>query len=220
MLLSLSKNGPPIWFLGPTSNLLVSLNYLDPGPKEVDFNTLSILDKKIVILAIRAGQVVSNLKEEVLLDIYKKELIALTPKVKEKTDDRVKSLLEKSEQETTSLETDCSELVKQPFKILNEMVLERKNDIKFLRILLKQEEKNKNRSSVKSLIKKCQKELSKVIKEKIEETKPSLKVSSSTLEMTKLEKTLSKSVVESGEDKEEITLTEEEFRALAEGRAL
>ena len=61
MQIKLSEFGPSMWFLGEPRRLIVSLNFMSPGPVEVDFASLSQPDQNKLLTAIRQGIIESDI---------------------------------------------------------------------------------------------------------------------------------------------------------------
>lgn len=81
MQITLEKHGPPMWFLGDSSNLKAHLTYLDPGPVDVDFDSLTENEQKALLIALRDKIIISN---ENFDDLYQRWLKSRPAQTEEK----------------------------------------------------------------------------------------------------------------------------------------
>lgn len=81
MKICLTKNGPAMWFLGSPEKLIVSLNYINPGPVKINFDKLDEVSKQKLVKDISLGWIESDEDIDLsqLEDIGSKELRMMTP---------------------------------------------------------------------------------------------------------------------------------------------
>jgi len=68
--LTLLDDGPPFFFLGDPKQLVFSLTYQAPGPKDLEFDTLSLGDQKKILAHILAEHLECDQSYEVLYGEY------------------------------------------------------------------------------------------------------------------------------------------------------
>lgn len=221
LALTLSSIGPSMWFLGKPGELKISLTCNDPGPKEIDFRSLSSSEQRTIILAIRREHLIADVPIDKLIGLYQEQLYQKreeeTPEIVQQAREEQKpALLDDTAKRATELTAFCQELAQQSIRALQVTIQEKKEDIAFLKKMLNIEALNKNRTTIRNLIKKHLEKHFENVSGSIEQSynpdAPDLAAG------TKLEATLSSDVVEL--EQETIQLTEDQIRALTEGRAI
>jgi hypothetical protein len=83
MWIKLSDDGPAMWFLGSPRAIRLSLNFDNPGPVDIDFESLSDLEQNQIMSAVREGKLESGTPFQDLYRIWGKkkgeELAAAIP---------------------------------------------------------------------------------------------------------------------------------------------
>jgi len=167
-------NGPPIWFLGEPKKVKVSLTYQQPGPETIEFEKLSELEQKQILIGIQKKTLESDKSYMDLYNLYlqgqpKEEAPSqevqtyLNKKKEKKVEKKQLSVLAKREKQEQKFKSRCEHISKQTTRAIK-AAIKNEDDLRLLRTLLQMELKNKNRISVKDLlqehIRKIQKEIS------------------------------------------------------------
>lgn len=224
MWIKLKKNGPAMWFLGdPPKNIKVNLNFVNPGPVDLDFKSLQLGEQKQVLIALKEEKIETDEDYQNLYNIYTK-LLSQKEEIVEENDkpikkkfslfkkDSVAQLQKDREKREIQLKERCNYLSKQSIKAIKS-ALKKEKDVKFLKMFLEMEESKKGRVSIidfiKTQIRKFQKEVAVSLK-KNKDTEP--------IKLDTPGATYSKDVVESNEGT--ISLSREELVSLAIGKEL
>lgn len=154
MKIWLSEDGPPMWFLGEPRKLIASLNMQNPGPIELDFDNLGLLDQMRVLTAMKNGAITGDPAFEVLYAEWSKKNKS-TPKSSDTTaTDQAKAVVDsrlRVEVARTEKETKFQERVTwalgQSIKGLKN-IIQNCDDLRFLREVLKAEQVGKGRKTV------------------------------------------------------------------------
>ena len=211
-----------MWFLGKPKQIKISLNFVDPGPVEVDFNTLELEEQKYILVSLQNGSLKTDEPFQDLLKTYnkKKQKVEAPPEVheylkKQKVDKRQEELLKikaQTEARAQAIVDRCEFLSKQKVKVIKSE-LKKEKDVKFLRAFLETEEASGKRPSIVILIKDR-------IRANTKEVALQLHASEQTppIPIKVPEATFGGDVVESEDTT--ITLTSEQLKKLAEGHRL
>lgn len=214
MQIWLNPDGPPMWFLGEPKKIIVSLNYVEPGPVEVDFESLEETAQKQLLVGLRDGLVLSDKSFQDLYQVWLKS----RPTVQEVTEDpqeqirlavarqaaeRVAQRQKLNQDKERKFEERCSYLSQQSVAALKTTV-NNETDERVLHALLKIEEQGKQRTMVVRCIHdKLRRIEAQRAKDIEKETQRQIKAN------PQMKKTSPMSVVES--DQETITLTPEDL---------
>lgn len=150
----LHEEGPPIWFLGEPKDLIVTLTLNEPGPVELDFESLNDQQKARVIQSLNTLQIESDVsvselqnreqkqnqkKEDMAADINL-AVVERLQKEKEKADQIRK------EKEEKLLER-CKYIMDKPVRAIKS-ALKNEKDMKLFDKLFTLEQQGKNRKMV------------------------------------------------------------------------
>ena len=164
MKIKLSENSPvSMLFIGEPKNLVASLTFANPGPVDLDFDTLSRQQQLKVLNALKQGVVETDTPFQ---DLYDKWNLSQpksppedkpvpqtdTPVVKDpsKAEERMALEKERADKEQKLFER-CSLLLKQNTKVIQAELLG-EEDTRFIRNLLQMESANKQRKIVLSFL--------------------------------------------------------------------
>lgn len=164
MQITLTDLGPPIWFLGEPKNLIVSLNFANPGPVELDFTKLERVHQQRVLLALQNGYLESDIPFQEIYECYTKSAppapkmvapdeiasapvantVAATTKLL--ADQRLQIEAERQEKEEKIKEKCLLKLKGSVVAAVSNLVGE--EDPRYLRMLISYEQQGKNRKMV------------------------------------------------------------------------
>ena len=167
--IKLTDKSPPFWFLGDPKNLIVNLNFRDPGPVQVNFEELSESDRKKIIQSMQLRHIDTDVNLSELNDVHlrlqspflpsiqdfvepsgplpvaeeieekKPEVI---PEEKEVDIKKVQSETIKQDEKDRKFNERCQFLIKQNFSALKSTLKDCK-DVRLLRFLKETEKKRK-----------------------------------------------------------------------------
>lgn len=159
MQIQLNVDASPMWFLGEPKNIVLSLNYQQPGPVEVDFDELEESLQKKLLISIRDGIIISDISFQNLYQVWLKSrpTVEETPpedpqaamreaiarQAAERVAKREKELREKEEK----FQKRCRQITEQSLRALKTMINEEKDE-RTVRHVLAIEEQEKQRSMV------------------------------------------------------------------------
>ena len=140
--LILADDGPPFFFLGDPKRLILSLTYQDPGPMPIDFEDLSLVDQKKIIIAVSREQLESDVPYPALVTEYEKLFSKDAPVVPEPQAPPkepagappVVDPTEERNQQEASFQKECQTIVKQKIKAIKAN-LENESDLRKLRTI-------------------------------------------------------------------------------------
>lgn len=152
-------DGITMWFLGEPKDLIVNLNFVNRGPVELDFSSLSDVNQNRLISAIRSKQLESDITFEDLIALKRKpDTTTVTHPISAVGQSTTVTISEgppqvaktldflKNEMETKKIER-CQFILRRSVRSIKAAVSEA-NDISLTKTLIKMEESNKARKSV------------------------------------------------------------------------
>jgi hypothetical protein len=179
-----------MWFLGEPTNLIVSLNFANPGPVELDFDGLSTDQQKQILNSIQAG----HIKTDVDFNELNRRWLRSNPPVKQETpqhnealalniemakrkEERLKKAEERKMREDAEREKMVKNLIDVSIRALKQGIAGNR-DITFIRMLLAAEKVNQNRKGairllqekIEALLVAKQKEVDREVRRKSKET--------------------------------------------------
>lgn len=158
MQITLNTDVSPMWFLGEPKSLVVSLNYLEPGPVELDFEKLEESQQKQLLLALKGGTIMSDMTYDALYQVWLKSRPAVEEVVEDpqaqlrlamarQIQDRVERRKQAQVDKEAKFQERCNYLSQQSVKALKATIT-KENDERILNALLRIEEQGKQRTMV------------------------------------------------------------------------
>lgn len=176
--ISLHEDGPPMWFLGEPKTPKIALNFMEPGPIIVEFDSFNDSEKTQIIRAIELNRITSSievleLKKSMVIPEVKavensepKEFIPIKETQKEKPKSPIDAFLKQRNEEMTSISNEVLNLKAQQIKTKIKEI----KDIKLLRKMRTIELDGHNRKTIIGAISKQISDLSKIAKDSIQDT--------------------------------------------------
>lgn len=179
--ISLHEDGPPMWFLGEPKTPKIALNFMEPGPIIIEFDSFNDSEKTQIIRAIELNRITSSVdilllkKSMVMPEIKPTEVsepaktVALIQEKKNKKEglkSPIDVFLKQRNEEMTSMSNEILSLKAQQIKAKIKEI----KDIKLLRKMKTIELDGHNRKTIIGAILKQISDLSKVAKDSIQDT--------------------------------------------------
>jgi len=217
MQIKLSMFGPPMWFLGDPKNLTVNLNYMNPGPVELNFGSLSTDEQQKVLQSVQNGQLECDIT---YAQLYQ-EWATSGPAIEVPQDPQVEAIRQRISGMREQLETErkvrenkdqekCSYLLSGSVRAMKAAITGMK-DIKLVHRLLVEEKVGKKRKGVVTALEKKQHQLALAVQARVAK-----KINSATKLQNKTRipgETIKFNVVES--EQESVVLTPSDLIAAA-----
>lgn len=158
MQVTLTDMGPPMFFLGDPRNLILSLSFANPGPVELDFDSLERIQQQKILSALQNGHLESDIPFQELYEGFSKSAPPKAPTpispVADKIIETTKMLAEQRSELQSKRQEKEEKLKEKCIYHLSKgstwaiKSLSHEEDPRYLRMLLATEQAGANRVSV------------------------------------------------------------------------
>lgn len=159
MQLKLTDRGPSMWFLGEPKNLIVSLTFVNPGPVEIDFDSLDEGQQNKILIGLRDGALESDAPFQQLYQTWAKERVTTPPPNQElqttspsPTQKEMSKLEAQVQQREQRFQERCDYLLTQSVRAI-QVGLRNEDSIAFLQRMVQAELQGKRRKGLLTFLK-------------------------------------------------------------------
>jgi hypothetical protein len=152
--ISIAEKGPPMWFIGVKPNIKVALTFMEPGPVEIDLDTLTQEEATHILLGVSEGKLESSVLYKDLYTYYINRFAtskepSLQQPVTQTTSSSIvnKTAFEQKKTEDEVIIKKCQSLAKQSVRVVKS-TLSRETNFRMIKLMQKIEQENQNRRSV------------------------------------------------------------------------
>lgn len=155
MQITLNTSSSAMFFLGDPKNLLLSLSYSNPGPVELDFESLDRNLQQKILLAVRNEVLNSDVPAEDLYKIWSKDIVvaqkteskAPPTQAEIQVQQRMELEMRRKEKEDKFLAR-CDSILRAGKRAVSSELAENPEDSRLARTLLQMEQAGKNRKGI------------------------------------------------------------------------